>query len=159
VAFFTQYSHATQPARFEPTTSSSRVTSSITAPYSHLCLYSVFFSNIYYTKLSINWLCWGPKKIKIKKLSTTKFYNFFEICNFHFDSFNIRGHLRNLNFQFEKFKLSFLLIRWFQIKKLSTTKFYNFSGSATLILVVSPTEILQKNQISNFCKFKISFGW
>ena len=36
-----------------------------------------------------------------------------------------------------------------QIKTLSTTKFYNFSRSTTLVLVVSPSEVVWKIQILN----------
>ena len=36
------FSHTTQPARFEFTTSPSCVTFSTTTPHSHLCLYSIF---------------------------------------------------------------------------------------------------------------------
>jgi hypothetical protein len=66
---------------FEPATSPSCVTRSTTTPHCHLCLYSILVSDILY-KTKCKLLIWGPKRIQIKKLSTTKFYNFLRSTTF-----------------------------------------------------------------------------
>jgi hypothetical protein len=48
------------------------------------------------------------------------------------------------------------MIRWFQIKKLTITKFHYISRPTTFILMVFPSEVVWKIQIS---KFKHSFAW
>ena len=58
-------------------------------------------------------------------LSTTKFHNF-EIYNFYFGCFLIRGTLKKIKFQiFANSKLVFV-DKMISNKKLSTTKIHNF---------------------------------
>jgi hypothetical protein len=49
------------------------------------------------------------------------------------------------------------MYRLFQMKKLPTTKLYNFSRSTTFVLVVSPSEVIQKIQISSVRNSNIIF--
>jgi hypothetical protein len=70
-------------------------------------------------------LVWDRKRIQIKSYQLQSWITF-EVLQFHFDTFFIRGRLQNLNFKFDKFRCNFLESKWFQIKKFSTTKFHNF---------------------------------
>ena len=45
------------------------------------------------------------------------------------------------------------------MKKLSTIKFYNSSRSITLVLVISPSEVIWGIWISNGRNFNHNFGW
>ena len=79
-------------------------------------IYTPFSFSTYYTKLSINYLFEALNKFKLKICQLQSFI-IFEIYNFHFGTFSIRCCLRNLNFEFQKFKHTF---RWeddFKLKK------------------------------------------
>ena len=74
-SIFSWFLHTLRRPCFEPVTSRSRVNSSTTAHHDHLCLHFILVPHILY-KTEHKLIIWGPKLIQIKKLSTTKFYNF-----------------------------------------------------------------------------------
>jgi hypothetical protein len=79
-----------------------------------------------------------------------------KICNFCFCCLSIRGHLKNSNFKFLKIKI-FFHDKMISNQKVVTTKFHNFLRSTTFILVVSPSEVVWKIQISNLRNSNVVF--
>jgi hypothetical protein len=55
------------------------------------------------------------------------------------------------------FEMSIWNPKHIQMKKLSTTKFYNFSRSTTLVLAISPSEVVWRIWILNLRKLKHNF--
>ena len=64
-----------------------------------------------------------------EKVFNCKVVDITEIYNFGYDRFSIRGRLKILNFECEKFKRNFPWLDDFKREKLSTTKLYNSSIS------------------------------
>ena len=80
-SIFSRFLHTLCLPGFKPTTSPSRTNSSNTAPHDHLCLRSILVPHILY-KTEHKLIIWGPKLIQMKKLSTTKFYDFLRSTTF-----------------------------------------------------------------------------
>ena len=80
-SIFSWFLHTLRRPGFEPATSRSRVNSSTTTPHIHLCPQSILIPHVLY-KTEHKLIVWGPKLIQMKKLSTTKFYNFLRFTTF-----------------------------------------------------------------------------
>lgn len=86
-------------------------------------------------------IIWGPERIQIKELYTTKIYNFSKYTTFILilSSSEVVYKIWVLTL---KNQTKFLLTKWFQIKKLLTIKFHNWLLFMTLILIDSSSEVV-----------------
>jgi hypothetical protein len=80
-AFFAQGRDAPRLPWFEPMTSP-RAKPPLPLHHTLICVHIQFWLYSYYTTPSVNQLFWGTKRIQIKNLSTTKFYNFLRSTTF-----------------------------------------------------------------------------